>query len=219
MATIIGAHPGVSLIPEETRWFTAPGPMSWFRARRAVAFVRGQIVQGAEKVVEKTPRHVFRLSNISRIFPGARHIVMVRNPRSLVASLVRRFGSFDVALKRASGDYRMVNLSRTEDDVMVVRYEDMVRDLKQTLLLVEEFAGLQHLESPEQYYQKAPEWFSHARPSNAHELRRRAQMFQPISDFTQEWKNTLSPEEVKRIDTVFTGISTFDYPAEASPSL
>lgn len=56
------------------------------------AFCRMQAAsRGKPRWGEKTPRHVFRVADILRVYPEAKFVCMVRDPRAVVSSY-RRFG-------------------------------------------------------------------------------------------------------------------------------
>lgn len=134
------------------------------------------VVEGAEEAHrwgEKTPRHVFRLGAILERYPQAQAIVLVRDPRAVVASYRdwENQGGLDLddgytqaladeqARTRASYDPTVAALAWRAsvraacearrrfgtDRVWVQRYEDVVRRPRETVRALCTWAGLEFL--------------------------------------------------------------------------
>ncbi len=117
----------------------------WQRCRRALLSARPE----ATRVLEKTPSHGRNIDLIRRISPGSRIVVVVRDPRAVVRSLVerRRIAGRTWAprtVKEATdawlGHVRD-QLAACGDDTLVVRQEDLVADPSRFDTIVE-FVGL-----------------------------------------------------------------------------
>jgi len=102
--------------------------------------------------VEKTPGHEHRLDEILAVYPQARFLHVVRDPRSVAAAIVR----LDVATDRPTDlvdvgltirrSLEAADRNRAERYV-VVRYEDLVADPEAVMRGVAEFAGIDWSES------------------------------------------------------------------------
>jgi hypothetical protein len=213
VATMIGSHSEARLIPYETNWFTAPTPLSKLRAKKAIKFISRSIRDYPGKiVVEKTPRHVFRIPEIAGLLPGTKFIVTVRDPRALVASLTRRFHDYETAVRRALGDYSAVNQIRRRSDVMLVRYEDLTERFLEIYREIALFLGFTPRENPIEFHKRAPDWFRARRLGpRVHNERRRQQMQQPIFRNREDWDSTLSAEQEADVIARFSTIAHRDY--------
>src|SRR5690606_18762378 len=94
---------------------------------------------GATWFVEKTPAHSLDVDLIARLVPGARVLHVVRDPRDVVASMLRASRGFgddwapDGVLAAAAMYRRYVTRARASgarlgDRFREHRYEDLVRD-------------------------------------------------------------------------------------------
>ncbi len=118
VASRLGNHPAVALIPEETNLFEPRRPLA--RARRALmAALADAEAHGASMLMEKTPKHVRVTGRLRHLLPEARLIVVVRNPLDTCLSLKKRGGSLEEAIDRwlvdnaAALDLQADPLSRT----------------------------------------------------------------------------------------------------------
>jgi len=102
--------------------------------------------------VEKTPAHVRQAETIVELYPDARFIELVRDPRAVAASLIaasRTWGRSWAPSDAAGSARRWRNAVRAGDQlrdltphVVRVRYEDLTSDGPATLLGVMELLGL-----------------------------------------------------------------------------
>lgn len=108
---------------------------------------------------EKTPRHAFRIAEMLEVFPNARVVCLIRDPRAVVASYrdwtrrpaldPSRAGPFAADRRRARRSYNIVLASlmcraaleaslaardrHGDDRVRLLVYEDLVRDSERSL--------------------------------------------------------------------------------------
>ncbi len=131
-----GLHPrriGISELIERDEWVA--------HVRRLAEVILTRIADrypGAKIVMEKTPDHALWLRQIHDVFPDAYFLHIVRDPRSVVASL--RAASNDWGMHwAASGIIENARLWRTfvwavldsqvpQDRILQIRYEDLKRD-------------------------------------------------------------------------------------------
>ena len=99
IASRLGNHPAVALIPEETNLFEPRRPLRHARQAllAALAAARGA---GREIVLEKTPKHVRVTGRIRHLLPDSRLILVVRNPLDTCVSLRKRGGTLGEAIDR-----------------------------------------------------------------------------------------------------------------------
>lgn len=198
MLAMIGAHPHVYAIPEETFAF----------AKNATVDLGRQIIEGhmskcdrpqATVVVEKTPKHVHRTDLIRSAFPETTFIVMLRKPLDVVASIKRRFGEAPIGLRRwLTDNSRALEILRCPD-CLGVWYENLVSNPAIELTRVCSFLGLQFDPEMLDYWQQDRRWFrtktirySSGRGGlKEHKARRNWQANQPVTtgyvgSYTQE---------------------------------
>jgi hypothetical protein len=100
--------------------------------------------------VEKTPKHALYVSNILKIFPNAKVIAVIRDPRD-VASSQSPFGEFSsqiqlrkYRLERAELWKRIVcSIAQLapDDRIMIIRYEDIIEKPVSSLRSIMNFIG------------------------------------------------------------------------------
>ncbi|MFM7684797.1 MAG: sulfotransferase family protein [Actinomycetota bacterium] len=121
----------------------------WQRVRDGVLAA----APGATRVLEKSPEHARHLPLIRRLAPGARFVLLVRNPVDVVRSTVeagRGWGQEWASdrVEAAAGRYRKtmdMALASVGDDTLVVRYEDLL-------------AGAQHWAPLLEFLSIEPDW-------------------------------------------------------------
>jgi len=108
----------------------------------------------ATRVLEKSPEHARHLPLIRRLVPGARFVLLVRNPIDVVRSTVeagRGWGSdwaspeVEVAARRYRSTMEMALDTVDDGDTLVVRYEDLL-------------AGPQHWAPLLEFLSIEPDW-------------------------------------------------------------
>jgi len=110
----------------------------------------------AKRWVEKTPRHVFHLADIKRLFPGAGIVHIVRDPRDTSSSRLDRLSAAnDKALAKARLNDVIFNSvlwvealaaarKHAGPYMIQVRYEDLVSDVQSATKALCDFLGLDH---------------------------------------------------------------------------
>lgn len=101
--------------------------------------------EGKSRWCEKTPQHLQHLGNISKLFPSAKFIHIIRDGRDCAASLERRFKRLP-----AHSIFRWKNVVRDGrkqgaelgDKYMEVKYEAVTEDPELWMRRICEFVGL-----------------------------------------------------------------------------
>ena len=176
LKTLVDAHPDV-FIPTESlflvdylahsaclpralcRWlfFSEPQLRAWYRgpsfsASSPVSLVTGvhqsaAADSGARLWGQKTPRFIRHMKLFDEIFPGARWILVHRDPRAVVSSMLRsRRHTYSVrrACRRWNRDNAalLAGIQGREDRVLVVAFETLVGEPAATLERVWHFLHL-----------------------------------------------------------------------------
>ena len=97
---------------------------------------------------EKTPKNVFYVDKIHEMFPAAKFIYVIRDPRAAVHSMNRfiRFIDDSVVnsfnwLQAATMGYSLLTQSVPAEQRLVVKYEDLVTDVEATTRTICTFLG------------------------------------------------------------------------------
>jgi Sulfotransferase family len=93
---------------------------------------------------EKTPQHAFFVATLCEWYPHCRIIHLVRDPRDVVASLLRMpWGSRNalVNARRWRGSVTAVERAGSRDNLIRVRYEQLVSDPESELRRICDFVG------------------------------------------------------------------------------
>lgn len=105
--------------------------------------------EGGDRIGEKSPVHTRCVGDIQTVFPKARFIHMIRDPRAVVLSLAkmwaRKRGGFHQYIKRWRRAAQMHDAyagQLTEDRYRLVHYEDLVRNPEPTLRSICQFLEL-----------------------------------------------------------------------------
>src|SRR4051794_20466174 len=180
LQTIVDAHPSVYLptetlfLPEYLRdghlvpkrllswlfhrephlraWYDGPKlPVDDIAQTIAAAHKHAAAQEGATIWGQKTPRFVRHIDLFRQNFPGCRWILIYRDPRATVASMlnspVHAF-SIDWACSRWNRDNQPVidAIRNPRPDTLVICYEDLIRDFDNHLARTFGFLGLDQLD-------------------------------------------------------------------------
>jgi hypothetical protein len=184
----------------------------------APAVLLDRIMQGyavnkptATRWLEKTPRHVNFIPQILALFPDARIINIVRDPRDVVSSNVRfqelspekdRTERRRICLSRSESWNTMVSFAKGllpgEPRLMSVRYEDLIADPEGSLTRIMDFVGeertSQELESFGKNYR--------AVALEKEDVRKQLCSVGEIVDRRGIWKTRMTHEEAQIVDTL-----------------
>ena len=196
VASRLGNHPDVALIPEETNLFEPRRPLA--AARRTLLAARAEAAAaGRGLLLEKTPKHVRVTGRLRRLLPEARLIVVVRNPLDTCLSLRRRGGTLDQAIDRWLVDNGAALRLAADPLARTFHYEDVTAEPESVFRMMIAFLGLAWdpalLGTRTAYAsvaQKTPN------------MRLRAeQVAQPITANSGKWRDGLTAAEVATIRT------------------
>ncbi|MCA0894913.1 sulfotransferase family protein [Microbulbifer agarilyticus] len=102
-------------------------------------------VQGKQRWAEKTPRHLFYVDTIRALFPDAKIIRIIRDPRDSIPSVIKNIGlstSYIAEFYRWMGVYMKSSKFFAQDaNSITVRYEDLVTDPAEKVSEICQFIG------------------------------------------------------------------------------
>lgn len=145
MAAKLGLSDECFLVGRETGNFL-PGRGLYTSKAVAEEWVYFATYFGKRFIIEKTPKHVHIPGRIKKVFPGAKFVVMVRNPLDTCASLNKRFWKrdFSLPIERWNMDNgaALEVIKRYPEDTIVVYYENFTQAPEKELHRVFGFLGV-----------------------------------------------------------------------------
>jgi len=101
------------------------------------------VVGTAPVLLEKSPPNLTKIWWLRQVFPGARFVVLTRDPRAVSASTHRRMGaSLPELMMHWNTAYSLALRDADEADTLWVRYEDIVADQGAEIARIAAFADL-----------------------------------------------------------------------------
>ena len=161
-------------------------------------------VKGAKIWGQKTPRFVRDMDLFNSSIEGVRWILVFRDPRATVASMLRsRRHTYSVsrACRRWIRDNRpiveILESGRSPENVFIVKYEDFVRDFDILVETIFAYLGVESIDREEIVRQGSGPSFRGTRfEDNA--LR---QGMEPRVERIEAWRTTLTKEQVRYIES------------------
>ena len=92
--------------------------------------------------VEKTPENIYLIGPFIKMFPDAKIIHIVRDPRDVMLSMLRRGNSLEYAASRWLMPVAAVQNYRGDRHVLEIRYEDLILKSQQTFKAICAFLGV-----------------------------------------------------------------------------
>lgn len=145
--------PEVQSMADGQRWTSETGLFSQHSTEFAVTVVGAKTQVYPDKVViEKTPDHVFHVQRMLDAFPSCHVILMVRDPRAVVASMLNTpffpNPSFERFLARCRRMMAEGAKWYAHPMVTTQRYEDLLRDTPEQVKMLLETIGLDREQAP-----------------------------------------------------------------------
>jgi len=194
LATMIGSHPNIHLIPKETYWFSE----EWWAygdIRGAYDYLNSSIKQ--EYVLEKTPAHVRYVGKILENFPDSKIIVSLRDPRDIVWSMYKRHQDWSFSVDQTMIDFMEAEKLKTNKNVKIIRYEDVVNDTRQTVTEISEHVGVNFNDRMINHHKFSPTWFENV--GGDHEKHRALQVKKPLYDGSNQYIGNLDKNQLNQI--------------------
>jgi len=150
---------------------------------------------GKSRFLDKTPCYIYILQELARAFPRARIVLLLRNPLAILASVLDTWFNRNVAAFESSSNFQDMRdgprlladaIDGLGDNVIVTRYEDIIRDTESEVRRICEFVGIPYF-SPMLEYGARPApigKFGDPRKVNEHT--------RPVTDYADKWKEVFS---------------------------
>lgn len=150
---------------------------------------------GKDLFLDKTPRYYLIAEELRETFPKARFIFLVRNPLGVLASMLQPLRGDWTALRRLDRMHDLItaprNIARAattlDERAALVRYEDLVRDVEDTLSQLFTQLGIEDVKGLGTY-----------RPveSTLGDTKSVTRHTTPVTDYVDRWKGDLgSPDK------------------------
>lgn len=156
----------------------------------------------ATRFIEKTPRHIYQISTIFRLFPNAKVILMFRDGRDVACSIRNRYHNFEQGVYRWIQDNEAARQYWNHPSVLLQRLEDLQAEPKTALQQILHFLGesfeeqvLNYHVAPRSFYADKIEYTSGSQGEEDHRIRRNWQINQPLQKNTSRWKTEMSTTE------------------------
>ncbi len=196
IASRLGNHPAIALIPEETNLFEPRRPLA--RARRDFLAARAAAqAAGRSLLLEKTPKHVRVTGRLRRLLPEARLIVVVRNPLDTVLSLRKRGGTLGEAIDRWCLDNAAALRLAGDPRARTFHYEEVTADPEPAFRAMIGFLGLPW----DPAVLGAGTAYGAVAQKTANMRLRAEQVSQPITANSGKWREGLTPAEIAAVRT------------------
>lgn len=195
LASKLGNHPDALLIARESNIFFPSRSLGLARVLLTewAALARQQ---QRSIIIEKSPKHIQALPRAHRLLPGARRLLVTRNPLDTCASLYKRFGCLDYAISRWLMDNQALLAARQAPNTLLIRYEALTREPEQTLQSACAFLGMAW--HPELLSQTGSAYGNHADTRRNMRIRHE-QVSQPIHDNNGKWREVLSEAQAMEV--------------------
>ena len=192
LASILDAHPKIYTIKRETNWFNNYKNTDDIIEQEYV-FEKNKeetIFYGKDILLEKTCTHVHSIPIINKKFPNSKHILVIRNPLDVCASLFKRYLDIDRAVDRwnISNEFILTHISI--DNCHLVRYELLVTAPKKELAEVCTFLNMEYSDDLLNFYTRDIQFDGY--DDVPHRIN---QINAPISNFNGKYKHIFSKQQ------------------------
>lgn len=213
ITAMLGAHPKIYSIPIETYAFRRDLPENEIR-RKLETLARACDKPDVSYICEKSPSHIRKCSQIAAVYPTAKFVLIIRDPRDVVASFRRRGVSLDGAIRNWSLAYKSLLRARMHQDVCSLHFESLVERPENELSRVCAYLGLDYHPSMLDYWKDPRGWQGVTelrKPQTVqgadHRLYRNWQVHQPLmKDRVGSFEN-LTPDELDQVENELSSLA------------
>jgi len=151
-----------------------------------IDFEKNCIDANKKIILEKTPRHVWHIDFIRKSILKSKFILTVREPIPTIKSLFERTGNLDQSIRRYQDDTIQILRQKNKRDVMIVKYEDLVKQPEIILQNICQFVEIDFNLEFLDYYKSKKLWFID-NLNNEHTENRNIQVNKPLYRNEEEW--------------------------------
>jgi len=178
---------------------------------------KGRYLEPPVKILEKTPQHSLRISEISSTLPGTRFIFMIRDIRDAAGSQMQRFNNWGKVLSRLDRVVQALKASQALEEVLVVKYENLVSSPEEVLKKVCDHTGLVFSPEMMEFHKSLEPWqgevprresLSEPPPPPKNHARRAFQMTQPLFDGTGQGRLVLSDFQLEELEKLYSSFQS-----------
>lgn len=167
---------------------------------RIMAFFRDQTKPGARYIGNKKGCYCKDGDLVKRVYPGAKMIFMLRDPRGAVASMLETQPEHDLTSASLTWMIKARRIRAIQeqfpDDVRVCRYESLVSDPEAEVRGVTDFLGLDFV--PEMLSQYRHNDVVRHRTDTTH-----SETYQAITTrMIEEWRQTLDSDQIAAVEGI-----------------
>lgn len=202
LAQTVGNLPDCELINYETGFFLGHG--------KGVKILPRLLRSRKKWVIEKTPLHIYRIEHVLSLLPDSRHLIVYRDPRDTVASVLMRLeGDFESAVKETLSSFQEILKVKNLRQVKIVRYEELVTNREETISDICIWLGLARdmsvldVRNHDVLFGDGPGKLASGFGIENHVLRRRWQVRQPFFDGRGRHLSILTKRQLNALDREF----------------
>jgi len=200
---MLAEHPDIYAIPGETEFL-----FSKFSRLSSLLFYFQLARHRKKRWAEKTPRHIYKISDVLELNSGAKIICMLRDGRDVAVSLKARRGEFDSGCIRWVQDNKAFLRHKDSKNVLAVKYENLVKEPEMELREICRFLEIEFNATMMKTDKTAKQWYSedNQKPDNAygknHNNYRNWQINQPLFDGSGRWEAEMTTSEKMKFDAI-----------------
>lgn len=190
----LGNHSKILKIENESRVFSGPNIDERGLKSRGLALLiffswnAKALIRNKKVFLEKTPNHIEKTEQIEHYFPGSKFLLVFREPRDTVASMVARGATFSDAMGRYEKSNEIGLSLAKRQNVFLVPFENLILSNNLTLTQTCEFLGIpMDPQIVKPTITNSPQLPQHSN----HAERRRLQIRGPIYDSRGSWHRYL----------------------------
>lgn len=158
-----------------------------FQTKKLIIDFEKLCIEANKKIIlEKTPRHVWHIDFIRNSILKSKFILTAREPIPTIKSLFERTGNLDQSIRRYQDDTVQILRQKNKKDVMLVKYEDLVKQPESILQNICQFLEIDFNLDFLDYYKSKKLWFSDGL-NNEHIENRNNQVNKPLYKNEEEW--------------------------------
>jgi hypothetical protein len=201
LLAIIGGHSNIWPVPGE-RYLANLSPLA--RTAEMAKFRVHTVVNNKVRWAEKTPANVLHVDELLAVSGNAQMVIISRDGRDVVASLTKRYKSFEKACDRWIHATRIANSYKGAPRVHFIRYEDIITDFDTTISTLMTSLGETFEPTQRDYVSTEKKWYHDDtnRPNDysqeTHDQYRNWQINQPIFDGRGKWQKELTADQVAK---------------------